>query len=425
MGRVFTAYRNHPRHLTLFGKALNQETLGRWLGLTQAQVSKIEHGSRRENRLDVLIDWARVLQLPSDMLWFDMPNQSRFTSNPQSGQEPRAPSSSGGLVVPRSPDPLLVAHTGMDTLELLRRVRASAIDSSTVDALDITVQQLCCDYAYADAHELMKNGRNWLSRMIELLGHRLTLSQHRDILNRAGVLALLVGCVEYDTGQSRTAEATRRMAMDLGKESGEPDVTGWSHEMSAWFHLTTGNYRAVIAAAEAGEHAAPSRSVAVQLFAQEAKAWARMGDKGKVLETLEKGRRLLDSLPYPERPDNHFVVDPDKWDYYEMDCYRIVGEDSAAKQTAQEVIRKSVGSDGVLTAPMRNTEAQLTLGVLAAREGDIDEAAALGIQALQTGRQSRPSLLMVGSELEQELKTYGPNAGADFRRVFNDIRAAS
>jgi len=41
MGRVFAAYRNHPRHLKLFGKALNQETLGRWLGLTQAQVSKI------------------------------------------------------------------------------------------------------------------------------------------------------------------------------------------------------------------------------------------------------------------------------------------------------------------------------------------------------------------------------------------------
>jgi hypothetical protein len=36
IGKVFRAYRNHPRHLQLFGKALNQELLGRWLGLTQA-----------------------------------------------------------------------------------------------------------------------------------------------------------------------------------------------------------------------------------------------------------------------------------------------------------------------------------------------------------------------------------------------------
>ena len=59
MGRVFTAYRAHPRHLKMFGKALNQETLGRWLGLTQAQVSKIENRSRPETRLDILIDWAK------------------------------------------------------------------------------------------------------------------------------------------------------------------------------------------------------------------------------------------------------------------------------------------------------------------------------------------------------------------------------
>jgi hypothetical protein len=44
IGKVFRAYRNHPRHLQLFGKALNQELLGRWLGLTQAQVSKLENG---------------------------------------------------------------------------------------------------------------------------------------------------------------------------------------------------------------------------------------------------------------------------------------------------------------------------------------------------------------------------------------------
>jgi hypothetical protein len=147
-----------------------------------------------------------------------------------------------------------------------------------------------------------------------------------------------------------------------------------------------------------------------------------MGQPEKVREALEKGSELLASLPYPERPDNHFVVDPDKWDFYAMDTYRIVGEDELAKRNAEEVIRRSIGPDGVQMAPMRTTEAQLTLGVIAAREGEIEEATALGIQALQTGRQSRPSLLMVGSELERELDTYGAKAGADFRELLNDIK---
>jgi tetratricopeptide (TPR) repeat protein len=192
--------------------------------------------------------------------------------------------------------------------------------------------------------------------------------------------------------------------------------------MLAWFHLTAGNYRAVIAAAEAGALAAPSQTVAVQLYGQQAKAYARMGMAEEVHGALEKGRVLLDKLPYPDRPEHHFVVDPDKWDFYAMDTYRIVGEDQLAKRNAEEVIQRSVNTEGSLVTPMRHTEAQLTLAVIAARQGDVEEATALGIQALQNGRQSRPTLLMVGAELAHELDTYGAAAGADFRDLLDDLK---
>ncbi|TCO64998.1 hypothetical protein EV192_101782 [Actinocrispum wychmicini] len=192
--------------------------------------------------------------------------------------------------------------------------------------------------------------------------------------------------------------------------------------MLAWFHLTAGNFRAVIPAAEAGIREAPSHSVAVQLYGQQAKAYARMQMPEKVHEALEQGRALLDRLPYPDRPENHFVVDPDKWDFYAMDTYRIVGEDQLARRNAEEVIRRSVSPEGTLISPMRNAEAQLTLGVIAARQGDVEEAATLGIRALQYGRQSRPSLLLVAAELEHELATYGASAGVDFRELFNELK---
>ncbi|RZQ65112.1 helix-turn-helix domain-containing protein [Amycolatopsis suaedae] len=424
IGKVFKAYRNHPRHLQLFGKALNQELLGRWLGLTQAQVSKLENGKPEQN-LETLRNYARILHLPQHLLWFDFPGQSRLriTRRAQDVSAGSELGSGNGLVVPDK-DAILVANTGMDTLELLRRVRASAIDSSTIDALDITVEQLCCEYSHADARELMKSGKEWLGKMTELLNNRLTLAQHRDILNKAGMLALLVGCLENDMGDVRAAEATRRMAMELGQESGDAGIIGWAHEMSAWFHLTSGNYRAVINAAETGAGAAPSHSVAVQLYGQQAKAYARMGRAEEVHQALDRGRALLDRLPYPERPENHFVVDPDKWDFYAMDTYRIVGEDQLAERNAHEVIRRGVNSEGVLTSPMRTAEAQLTLAVIAARRGDLEEATALGLQALQSGRQSRPSLLMVSTELEREFDTYGASAGADFREVLADIKRA-
>ncbi len=36
-------------------------------------------------------------------------------------------------------------------------------------------------------------------------------------------------------------------------------------------------------------------------------------------DALERGRLLLDSMPYPENVENHFVVDS-KFDFYAMDC---------------------------------------------------------------------------------------------------------
>ncbi len=66
---------------------------------------------------------------------------------------------------------------------------------------------------------------------------------------------------------------------------------------------------------------------------------------------------------------------------------------------AREIIRKTTNADGSLSSPMRNAEARLTLGVVAARRGDFELALSLGRDAIATNRKSQPSLLMVGSEL--------------------------
>jgi hypothetical protein len=161
---------------------------------------------------------------------------------------------------------------------------------------------------------------------VQLLDGRLTLTQHREVLVLAGWLALLVGCVEYDTQDLRAAEATRRAAATLGEEAGHAQIMAWAQEMTCWFALTQGRYRQVIEAARAGHQMAPHDAVSVQLAGQEAKAWARMGDRRQVELALERGRVLMESLGYPDNLDNHFTFDPDKFDFYAMDCYRRSGD---------------------------------------------------------------------------------------------------
>jgi hypothetical protein len=302
----------------------------------------------------------------------------------------------------------VLALAGMDTLELVSRLQRSDMDPATLDALRIMADRLCSEYPYMPADQLLTEGRAWLRRMTEMQGQRVTLKQHREILVQAGWVALLVGCVEYDTGNRQAAETTRQAALSLGGEADHGDIMGWAHEIRAWINLTSGDYHGVVAAARAGTEVTPHSSVAVQLAAQEAKAWARIGDRRQTEVALDRGRRLLDAMPYPENLDHHFVVDPTKFDFYAMDCYRLLAEDKIAENLAHEVIQASTDFDGKERAPMRLAEARITLGVVAARQGDLDEAVSQGDRALNGQRKSLPSLLMASRDLTKVLNDRYP-----------------
>jgi hypothetical protein len=75
-----------------------------------------------------------------------------------------------------------------------------------------------------------------------------------------------------------------------------------------------------------------------------------------------------------------------------------------AENLADEVIRASTDFDGTERAPMRLAEARITLGVVAARQGDIERAIHHGERALSGQRKSLPSLVMVSRDLARVLK---------------------
>lgn len=69
MGHLIRAYRLHPSRGR---RPLSQEVVAGWAGITQAQLSRIETGPPIVH-LDRLIHWARLLQVPEELLWFRLP----------------------------------------------------------------------------------------------------------------------------------------------------------------------------------------------------------------------------------------------------------------------------------------------------------------------------------------------------------------
>jgi tetratricopeptide (TPR) repeat protein len=293
--------------------------------------------------------------------------------------------------------------------DLTRKIHCTGIGRDTIEALTVTTEQLCCEYPFRPAGELRADARYQLEYVQQLLQGPTRLAEHRELLVIAGWLALLIGCLNFDLGLARHAETARSAAFHLGREAGHGEIVAWSFEMSAWFAITQGRLRSVPGYAEAGINTAPHASVASQLAAQAAKAYARMGNRNEVRRALDQAARLLGDHQHPSRLKNHFVIDPTKWNLFAMDCYRIARDDARAAENAQEILRFSARPDGTDCSPMRASEARLTLSIVSVRDGDIDGAMEWARKAFTTNRRSINTLSTLVGELYHEARTHYGN----------------
>ncbi|WP_421110402.1 tetratricopeptide repeat protein [Streptomyces sp. NEAU-S77] len=396
------------------GISYNQ--IGEACGIKSERVGTVARGDARITSLAKIEEIADALRIPGAMIGLAARPWEASPAPSAAAPALRRPDTSGML----TPEPAL-----WEVAELARRTHATDVGPADLEMIAEGIDQLCRAYPFMPADQLHHQTRAGIRHVTDMLQGRTTLAQHRELLVSTGWLFLLGGCLEYDMGQRQAAELSRAAALRIGQEAGHGEITAWSWELGAWFALTQGRYADVIDCVNAGHRSDSTHSIGVQLYAQSAKAYARMGDARQVRATLDAGRARLERLPRPEHREHHFVIDPDKWDFYEMDAYRLLGDDERAATHAQEVVRLGTAPDGTEISPMRIAEARLTLGVTAARSGELEEAVSIGGRALETSRRSLPSLLMVAGELTGELEQRYPHEplSRDFRAHVTHISA--
>jgi transcriptional regulator with XRE-family HTH domain len=309
----------------------------------------------------------------------------------------------GGELVALADAPGRSPLADVELVELARQAEASDLGGGTLELLGTAVDRMCRDYPAGDPAELSERAARHLRYVTKMLGGRVTLTQHRDLLAAAGWLAAILACTCYDAGDAQAAETARVMARQFGTQAGHSELVAWSFEIAAYFALVEGRYRDTVALSEAGLERAGTTSAAVQLALQAARGHARMGDT-QAREALAAGHVVLARLPEPEHPDHHFVFDRGKYEFYVATILTWLGDDATAREHASEVVRQCEAAG---RWPMRLCMTLVDLGVLAGRHGDLDEAVSHGIAALRLPRRSA-QLLPRAAELRDELAARYP-----------------
>jgi transcriptional regulator with XRE-family HTH domain len=244
-GQVLYAYRHEHRPV------LTQARLGRWLGLTQGQVSRLERAARPTHDLNKLDQWARALHIPQHCLWFQLSHQpGRGDAHPrhaaslgyqsETGDEDvlrrqllraaavgtaSAGSSTFGWFNAQPPPPSRSPAVGMTDVQMIREMTQ-------------TFRKL--DHRFGGGHARSALTNYLASDVLPLLrAGRYRSDVRRALFAAVAELDQLAGWMAYDVGEANSGRRhlwqAMRLCQDLGDDAlaGEM-LAGMSHQAAFW-----------------------------------------------------------------------------------------------------------------------------------------------------------------------------------------------
>jgi hypothetical protein len=314
--------------------------------------------------------------------------------------------------------PGLLGGAEQEVRELTRRSEETDLGPSSLAHLQRAIADYGRHYARYSADELWVSALGDRRHVADLLQHRMTLKQRRELYVAAAWLSLVLAWAAHDRGQTRAALAYAADARHHADEADHPEAVAWAWDVEATTWLYDDQPGEALRAAEQGAALAPAGSAAqTRLTGQVARAHARLGHAGPASEALTMVRGLA------ERHTPHATG------LFSADAVRVwsvaatsslwLGEAEQARTLASQALE--VYEQAPSISPTRRAITALDLGIACARLGDAEQAVAHGLGALATPRPAA-AIATRSASLQMTLERSYPGASAVAR--FRDSVAA-
>lgn len=413
MGRVIYAYRTHPRH----GRPLSQETVGSGLGLTQAQLSRIENG-RAPEELTKLIRYAQILSIPPKLLWFNLPDELPGRSSTSWPGPLTLSAIVDGRLVKLPIDRAAASATGLDDLlgdlitDQRRRTGGSkasdtvtartpnALTSADVDELEHVAAALDDPRRYLDGSVVAffseQLGRckaadgdlgpvKALPFVLGILG---AIQQHapdvrppvrRPLLAVAAEGAEFAGWLYRDLREPAAAHYWYDRAMEWAQAANDTAMQGYVLLKKSQMAYEERDAHGVATLAEAAQHGPWELpvNVRVEVTQQEARGLAMLGEPFAVVDRkLGEAREIFGRAAGPGEPRFGAYFNAGAVSLREASCYIEAGKPSRAAS----LFLDAIGADKLSRRDEGYFRARRAFAC--ALSGEPDDAAREGMTAL-------------------------------------------
>jgi hypothetical protein len=211
----------------------------------------------------------------------------------------------------------------------------------------------------------------------------------RELFRAAGGLAALAGICAYDADLQGIAQRYYFQALRMAKASGDRKFGGYVIALLANQTLYLGRNRQVIQYAETalrGAHGSLSAALVTDLNSLQAKAYARIGDRGNCHAAMTRAEAAVTLIRPEQEPPETSYVQAGLVETQHADALRSLGDLTAARTYAQQSV------DAAAHSHARGRVHRLaTLAIVLARQGEAEYAAGTAIQMLDQamGMESR------------------------------------
>lgn len=399
IGQVSRAYRKHPQHIAAYGKdGISQEIVAGWLGLTQAQVSRIENGSPVKH-LDNLVNWARVLRIPEHLLWFKMPRaQSIADSNSVMGGV-------GGALIQQR-----LSETGRNVSRLTgpvlldsRKLEESATFASVMHSFRAADRQVGGGHLYGNVVKYLRT--DVAPALFEVDGG----GDGKDAFAAASALTEMAGWMAHDAGRDEAAERHFDRSLSFAKVGGDRQLG--AHVLASMSHLADHRHKPseVIRLAQRGRHLlarGPRQpELEARVLAMEACGFAALRRASECTKLLLEAERTLTADPGIERSHWTSAFDEGSLANVMARCLSRLGDLTEARRQAERIIHLRSGS-----GTRSRAFGQLILVTILMAQAKPDEACALASEVLDSTRQLGSYLVIQQlMDLRKLLKAYRKN----------------
>ena len=201
----------------------------------------------------------------------------------------------------------------------------------------------------------------------------------RELHRAVGGLVAIAGICSYDSNAQGLAQRYFHQALRLAKASGDRAFGGYVIALLVNQSIYIREYRQAVAFAEAGLRTAGSHSsqaLATDLYAMQAKAFARMGDQVSAHRCMLLAEHAAEQIRRDDEPAETGYVQPGLVEAQLAEALMSLGDLTPAQEYALEAVRFQSHPRGRVHRLATLTNVQL-------RAGDADHAAATVVEMVE------------------------------------------